>query len=396
MSVTKKKSALLRKEILQYLYSGCSLSLNELSKLTQKSLPIVTTVVNDLVTEEFIVSEGLAPSSGGRRPSLFLLNSNKKRYIVAVAVDQMVTRMVIYNLTNQIQLPVQAIEIDTHNDPDALPKLITFISGNLEKSALHLDHVLGIGIGMPGFVNIEKGINYTIFPVAEGENLRDYLSDQLKLPVYIDNDSSLIAMAELKFGKAIKKQNVMVINMGWGTGLGMIIDGKIFKGHSGFAGEFSHIPLSGSNHLCSCGKRGCLEVETSLLVMSRKAKAEVEAGVESSMKRLFLDKSKHEGDHFLAAALSGDPLAISILSEASFHLGKGVATLIHMMNPEKIVLSGRAAIAGKMFMPSIQQAIHEFCIPRIAACTDIEISEISNDAELLGAAHMVIERTEFL
>lgn len=396
MSAIKKKSAQLRKEIIRCLYSGCSLSLNELSKLTQKSLPNVTTAVNDLVTEEFIVSEGLAPSSGGRRPSLFLLNPKKKRYIVAVAVDQMVTRMVIYNLTNQTQLPVQEVEIDTYTDSEALSKLIAFISENLKKSALLSDHILGIGIGMPGFVNIEKGINYTIFPVAEGDNLRAYLSNQLKLPVFIDNDSSLIAMAELKFGKAIAKQNVMVINMGWGTGLGMIIDGKIFKGHSGFAGEFSHIPLSGSNQLCSCGKRGCLEVETSLLVMTRKAQSQVEAGVESSMKRLFLDKSKHEGDHFLAAARSGDPLAISILSEASFHLGKGVATLIHIMNPEKIILSGRAAIAGKMLMPSIQQAINEFCIPRIAECTDIEVSEIGNDAGLLGAAHMVMERTEFL
>ncbi|WP_316749456.1 ROK family protein [Pedobacter gandavensis] len=396
MSATIKKSAQLRKEILKHLYSGLALSLNELSKLTQKSLPIVTTVVNDLIADGYMISDGLAPSSGGRRASMFLLNPKKERYIISVAVDQMVARMVIYNLTNQIQLPVQVTEIDTYNDVNALQKLVVFIAGNLEKSGLNRDHILGIGIGMPGFVNIEKGINYTIFPTAEGESLRDHLSSRLNLPVFIDNDSSLIGIAELKFGKAKGKQDVMVINLGWGTGLGMIIDGKIFRGHSGFAGEFSHIPLSGNDHLCSCGKRGCLEVETSLLVMARKAKVQVEAGVESSMKRLFLDKSKHDGDHFLAAARSGDPLAISILSEASFHLGKGVATLIHIMNPEKIVLSGRAAIAGKMFMPSIQQAINEFCIPRIAECTDIEISEIGNEAELLGAAHMVMERAESL
>lgn len=396
MSATLKKSVQLRKEVLGHLYSGYSLSLNELSKLTLKSLPIVTTVVNDLITDQFILSDGLAPSSGGRRASMFLLNPNKERYIVAVAVDQMVSRMVIYNLTNQIQYPVQVLEIDAHKDKNALQKLIAFIAVNLEKSGLNKEYMLGIGIGMPGFVNIEKGTNYTIFPTEEGLNLRDYLSNQLNLPVFIDNDSSLIAMAELKFGKAKGKQDVLVINMGWGTGLGMIIGGKIFRGHSGFAGEFSHIPLSGSNQLCSCGKRGCLEVETSLLVMAKKARIQVEAGVQSSLERLFLDKSKHDGDHFLAAARSGDPLAVSILADASFHLGKGVATLIHILNPEKIVLSGRAAIAGKMLMPSIQQAINEFCIPRIAECTQVEVSEIANDAELLGAANMVIEMAEFL
>lgn len=395
MSIVVKKGELLRKEILKQLYFNSPLSLNEISKRTLKSLPLVTTVVNELIAEDYITDEGLAPSSGGRRPLLYLLNSDKKRYIISVAVDQMVVRLVIYDLSRKAFWPHHSIAIDSSSDHQALDKLIDFIKKNIASSGLSNDQILGIGIGMPGFVNIETGVNHSFFPINNGGNLRDCLIKKLNLPVYIDNDSSLIALAELKLGKAKGKQDAMVINVGWGTGLGMIINGQIFRGHSGFAGEFSHIPLSHSNNLCSCGKRGCLEVETSLLVMVAKAKAKIEAGAESSMRKMFEDHTKHPGDHFLEAARLADPLAVSILSESAFQMGIGIATLIHIINPEKIILSGRGAIAGKMFIPPIQQAINEFCIPRIAECTSIEISDIANEAELVGAANLVIEHSTF-
>lgn len=394
MSAVLKKNELLRKEILKQLYFNAPLSLSSLSKMTQKSVPMISTAVSDLVAEGFVMNDGLAPSSGGRRPLMYLLNPEKKRYIIAVAVDQAVTRMMIYNFSNAITSPLTAIELEVLIDKDALPKLITFIKENIAKSGISSDEILGVGIGMPGFVDIETGVNHSIFLTNKGNSLRSHLTKQLGLPVFIDNDSCLIALAELKLGKARDTQNAMVINIGWGTGLGMIVNGRLFRGHSGFAGEFSHIPLSSSNNLCSCGKRGCLEVETSLLVMTSKALDAIEEGSESSLRRLLEDKSQHPSDHFLEAARAGDPLAISILSESAFYLGKGIATLIHIINPEKIILSGRGAVAGKMFLPAIQQAINEFCIPRIADATTIEISEIAHEAELLGAVTLVVEHSQ--
>lgn len=395
MTAVLIKNQLLKREILKQLYFHASLPLNKISKLTQKSIPMVTTAVNELIAEQYIINEGLAPSSGGRRPLIYLLNPEKKRYIVAIAIDQMHTRFIIYGLNRKPITAQKTLALCIFSDEQALEKLISFIKENVKTSGLSTEQLLGIGIGMPGFVNIETGANDSVFPTKNGQSLRDYLNHQLKLPVYIGNDSSLIALAELKFGKARNKQDAMVINIGWGTGLGMIINGNIFRGHGGFAGEFSHIPLSISNNLCSCGKRGCLEVETSLQVMTSKAMAAVNSGSESSLRRLLLDKSKHPSHHFLEAARSGDPLTVSILSESAFYLGKGIATLIHIINPEKIILSGKGAMAGKMFLPAIQQAINEFCIPRIADVTTIEISEIANEAELIGAANLVIEHSHF-
>ncbi len=219
---------------------------------------------------------------------------------------------------------------------------------------------------MPGFIDVEKGINYSFFD-NKGKSITNYLSEKLSLPVYIDNDSSLIALAELRFGKAQHKKNAMIINIGWGVGLGMVLDGKLFRGHNGFAGEFSHIPMFNNNKLCSCGKSGCLETETSLLVVIEKAKQGLQAG------RLSVLGGDFPSGHFeqdcekiITAALKGDQFAVELLSEVGYNIGRGVAVLIHLMNPELIILSGRGALAGNVWQAPIQQALNEHCIPRLA------------------------------
>ncbi|PWS30578.1 ROK family protein [Pedobacter paludis] len=395
MSVIIEKGQRLRADIIKHLYYKKVLSLTDLSKLTQKSLPLVTSAVNGLISEGYILEQGLAPSTGGRRALTYLLNPNHKKYIVAVAMDQLITRLAIYDLSSSTVIPIQMLDFDMTDEANNADRLIQFIKKSIKISGLSNHDIIGVGIGMPGFVNAEEGINYSYLKVESGTTLQSYLSLKMDMPVYIDNDSSLIALAELNFGEAIDLKDVMVVNIGWGTGLGMIVNGKLYRGSSGYAGEFSHIPLSDSNNLCSCGKRGCLEVDTSLLVMAQKAETAVADGAESSMQELFKDKSKHPGDHFLDAVVNRDPLAISILSNAAFQIGKGLATLIHILNPESIVLSGRGAKAGKMLLPPIQQAINEFCIPRIAEQTTIKLSSLANDAELLAAASLILEHSQF-
>lgn len=393
--MTIEKGQLLKADIIKQLYYKNPLSLTQLSKLTHKSLPLVTKVVNGLVTEGYITEQGLAPSTGGRRASLFLLNPDMEKYIVSVAMDQFTTRMAIYDLARNIVYPIQTLELALPGENDAIEKLVSFIDHHIKTSGIEIGNLLGVGIGVPGFIDAEHGINHSHLKTKDGKHLGKYLTKKLGLPVLLDNDSSLIALAELHFGAAVGKRDVMVANIGWGTGLGMIINGKLYRGSSGYAGEFSHIPLSSSSNLCSCGKRGCLEVETSLLVMTKRAKDEIDNGAASSLAQLFKDKTRNRGELFLEAARNHDPLAVSILCDAAFLIGKGLATLIHIMNPECIILSGRGAIAGKILLPPVQQAVNEFCIPRIADQTNIILSELAANAELLAAATLVIEHSQF-
>jgi predicted NBD/HSP70 family sugar kinase len=394
MSIIEEKNQRLRSDIIKHLYYKRVLSLTDLSKLTKKSLPLVTSFVNGLVSEGYVMEQGLAPSTGGRRPLMFLINPDLKKYIVAIAMDQLVTRLSIYDLSRKMIIPVQMLSFDMTEPSSEVNVLADFINKSIYESGIAKADILGVGIGMPGFVNAEEGINYSYLKV-KNQTLKKYISNELDLPVFIDNDSSLIALAELNFGEAVDLKDVMVVNIGWGTGLGMIMNGELYRGSGGYAGEFSHIPLSNSGNLCSCGRKGCLEVDTSLLVMADKAEKAIAEGAESSMQELFKDKATHPSDHFLQAVGQQDPVAISILTKASFQLGKGLATLIHILNPECIVLSGRGAKAGKMLLPPIQQAINEFCIPRIAEQTDIKLSTLTDEAELLAAASLMIEHSQF-
>jgi len=182
----------------------------------------------------------------------------------------------------------------------------------------------------------------------------------------------------------------MVINFGWGVGLGMIINHKLFRGNNGFAGEFSHIHLYENNKLCGCGKSGCLETEASLLVVINKVKEAVKQGRVTMIKNIS-DDLEEATSVIIGAALKGDQLSVDLLSNVAYNIGNGIAILIHLLNPELIVISGRGAAAGNMLLAPIQQAVNKYCIPRLANYTDIVVSPVSTNAELLGGAALVIE-----
>ena len=240
---------------------------------------------------------------------------------------------------------------------------------------------------MPGFVNTTEGINYTYLPVEDHKaTLKRRLEERLQLPVIIDNDSSAIALAELRFGLAKSYKDVMVVNIGWGIGLGMIIQGKLFRGSAGYAGEFSHIPISESNILCDCGKRGCLETEATLRVVVGKAlKERKTSGIN------FEGNYEQISRSIMTAANRGDQDAIDLITDMAYKIGKGIAILVHIVNPELIVISGRGVQAGRLLMAPIEQALNRFSIPRILESTRIMTSTLGPDASLKGAAALVVD-----
>jgi len=368
------------------------LSCADLSDKINKSLPLTTKMLSELIKEGYVVETGYAVSTGGRKPVMYSLKSDVM-YVVSVSMDQLVTKIAIMDLHNKYVTDRVEFELPLDKNPDALSILTKKIDDVINKSGIVKSKIAGIGIGMPGFVDAIKGINYTFLP-AEGTSINQYISERVKLPVYIDNDSSLIALAELKFGSARKKKNAMVINVSWGIGLGLILNGELFRGHNGFAGEFSHLPLFDNNKLCECGKTGCLETEASLLVVIEKACKSLKEGKLSLLKELPANHFEQACEAIMDAAGKGDKLAVELLSEAGYTIGRGVAILIHLLNPEIVILSGRGSAAGKIWLAPIQQALNEHCIPRLGTNTEIQISALGYHAELIGAAALVMEHYE--
>lgn len=383
------KNTPLKSLIIKHLYYDKGLSCADLSEILDKSLPSISKAINELIEDGLVVEDGYARSSGGRRPLVYSIKADAM-FMLTVAMDQFSTRIQLIDLLNNPIGYMEVFELQLYDNPGALAQLILQINNYINLTGISRDKFAGIGIGMPGFINVNEGINYTHLD-AGGQSLTQLLTTETGIPTYIDNDSSLIALAEQKFGIAKDQKDVMVINLGWGIGLGMIINDEIYRGHNGFAGEFSHIPISDSSDLCSCGKRGCLETEASMLVVVHKALEGIKQGRISSLKYLEEDHPKLVGDAIMEAANNGDQFAIELFTDAGYKIGKALAILIHIMNPASIVLSGRGAIVGKILLAPIQQALTKYCIPRLAASTELLISELGFDAELIGAAILVME-----
>jgi predicted NBD/HSP70 family sugar kinase len=387
-----EKNQLYRKKIVKHLYFSNMLSCADLSDKINKSLPVTTKMLGKLIEEGWVTETGFAASTGGRRAVMYSLKPDVL-YVVSVAMDQLITRIAILNMQNAQVTSTEIYELPLTRNPQALVMLTEKIEEVINKSGIARNRIAGVGIGMPGFVDALQGQNYTFLEPEQG-SLTQYISSKLKLPVFIDNDSRLIALAELMFGSARGKKNAMVINVGWGVGLGMILNGELFRGHNGFAGEFSHIPLFLNNKLCSCGKSGCLETETSLLVVIEKANKGLKEGKISLLNELSVDHAEQAFQDIIRAAGKGDKFAVEILSESGYNIGRGVAILIHLLNPELVILSGRGSSAGKVWQAPIQQALNEHCIPRLALNTEIGISSLGYQAEITGAAALVMENFE--
>lgn len=384
-----RKQESLQNGILKELYFNQTQSCPELSERLDRSIPSVSKALNELVKKGLVLDRGFAVSGGGRRPKTYSLPADTQ-FIVAVAMDQLATRIAMVDMLNNYVTGVETREMELLDNDQALSSLVEAINTFIENTGISREKIIGIGIGMPGFVNNREGVNYTYLPIQD-MNLREYLEMSTGLPTWIDNDSSLIALAELRFGYARDRKDTMVVNIGWGIGLGMILNGQIFRGYNGYAGEFSHIPVADDGPLCICGKRGCLQTEASLLVVTEKFIKGKKGGAASGNAKHGKDHLSLMGDAAMKAANKGDQFAIDLVWDTGYRIGKAISILIHIIDPEAIVLSGRGAKVGRILMAAIQNSLNKYCIPRLSAHTEFKISELGYDAELIGAAALVME-----
>lgn len=387
------KTNLYKKLIIRALSFGKQLPVNDIALEIGKSLPLTTRMVVEMEAEGVLTDNGLANSTGGRRALTYSLNPGVVN-ILSISMDQYTTKLSVIDPSKLEIKNFRKYDLPLIKNDNSASLLAQIIQDYLSEEKINKDDLLGAGIAMPGFIDVEKGINYIHLPVKEPgfKSLTGYLSAKTGLHVLIDNDSSAIALAEYVIGKAVGKKDSLIINFGWGVGLGMILDGKLYRGSSGIAGEFSHIPLFNNNKLCECGKTGCLETEASMHTIVDGFQTALKSGRVSCIKSLPPDPEE-SSKLIVEAALSGDLLSIELITQAAYDIGRGLAILIHILNPEQIVISGIGAQAGNMLIAPIQQAISKFCIPSLAAYTDIVLSGLSRDAETFGAAALVVEKT---
>lgn len=382
----------LRTAILKSLYFNRMQSIAELSENLGKSIPLVTKTVKELVEEKLILENGHRASTGGRRAMNFVLNKEKHGILIAVAIDQYFCNITAYDIVNNQLDSIYTKSIDLFEGKNTYEDIEQLIQSSIQKN--QHQSITAIGITMPGFVDFQEKINNSFPTHSTLYALREHIHKKFGYPTYIENDSTAIAIAEKHFGLAKNCNNALVINFSWGVGLGMIIENHLFRGSSGFAGEFSHIPLANANKLCSCGKKGCLEVEASLRCAIDYIIEALEKGEQSCLGSTYLHDRKISFEHLLQAYQHGDQLAIKAIKKIAYMLGKGVATLIHILNPERIIISGRGAAFGQNLLHEIQSSNQEFCIPRLSQKTVLQISNLQH-TQLLSSACIAIQQMEW-
>ncbi len=379
-----------KKRIVRNVYLHGPLTMAEIMKGLKISAPTLQNLIDELQEDEIIHILGSGFSKVGRRPNLYGLRKDAL-YVLSIDIGNYITRMALFDSNNKKVTRIKELPLELKNNISIINRIYDFAFNMIKETGVDESRIVGVGIDMPGLVESEKGINHTVLNF--NKPLRELFAEKFNKPIVIENDTQSKALAEFRFGKAIGKQNVLVLHLGWGIGMGMILNGKSYTGARGFSGEFAHIPMTDERgYLCRCGKRGCLETVTSGEALTRLASEAIEKGEMTLIKEMVHNNIKNiTPDLILKTAKKGDQFAISIISKIGFDLGKGIASLIQILNPEMIILGGPLAKAGSYLTTSIEQALQQYTFAIMREGLELVISELGDNANLLGNVINVME-----
>ncbi|MDW7695134.1 ROK family transcriptional regulator [Flammeovirgaceae bacterium SG7u.111] len=375
------KKAFYKKEAVKLLYVKGVRANSYMAKKLGVSIPTIQTLLNELIEEEIITDFGPGESNGGRRPNMYGLAADSF-YTLGIDIGRYSSKFAVYDHKNENISGLQDLQIELTEDIAFVDKIYAYASKVIADTGIAYKKLIGIGINMPGLIDSARGINHNYLNFEKP--IQKIFEEKFQKRVFLENDARARALAELKFGKAIGKKNVLVLLLEWGVGMGMILNGQLYKGNSGFSGEFSHIPIQEGGALCHCGKHGCLETIASGMALVKKVEEGLMAGQASILKSAD-DTYKFQLEEIIEAVKKGDLFTTSLMSNMAHHLGKGIGTLIQVLNPELVIIGGKLSKAGEYITTPIKQSLFMHCLPKLREDVALEISELDIEAGVLGA-----------
>ena len=386
------KKLLLKKHVIDIFYKEGMKTISELCEVTNNSIPSITNIMNELSAEGLVKNFGIGKSKGGRKPAIFGLSPDAGM-IVSIEISRKFSRLAIFNLHNEQIGKILEIPFGLENTENILSILKKESDTLLSTNKIRKNSLLGYGITIPGLIDIKKGISYS-YPQFGDRPISETFEELFGLSSFIEHDTKAMAMGEAWFGYARDKSNVLFINIGSGIGLGIFINGELYHGNSGFSGEFGHIQMNPEGELCYCGKIGCLETIASGTALVKKSQMKIKNGKSSIISKLVDgDIEKINLKTIIDAANNGDLFAIELIEEAGEYLAKGISILIHLFNPEAIIIGGEIAEAGNLITDPIRQKLNKYTMLRLKQDTRIVQSELKEKAGLMGTIPMVVNKT---
>jgi transcriptional regulator of PTS gene len=377
------KNAALKVNIIRYYILNGLNTLSDLGREMDMSVPTITKLVGELIEDGFVVDFGKFETAGGRRPNKYGINPDSGYFLGVDMLDNNLN-MALINFNGNIVHSKMGAPFQQSNSLQAIDQLCDNINLFIEELPVSKEKILSAGVNISGRVNSETGHSYTRYFFSETP-ISDILTDRLGLLVTIDNDSRAMAYGEYLGGCVKGEKNVVFVNVGMGLGLGIITDGILNYGKSGFAGEFGHNSVFDNEIMCHCGKKGCLETQASGSYVLRRVEERIAAGHSSVLKKKVDDGLPIMLSDIIHATLAGDLLSIELVEEVGFVLGKHISGLVNLLNPELVVVGGLLSKTGDYLMLPIQSALRKFTLGIIGNDTKLKISQLGESSGVVGA-----------
>jgi predicted NBD/HSP70 family sugar kinase len=353
----------------------------EIARRTGLSRSTVSALVTDLLADGLVVERAGMPvvhNEHGGRPPILLSFDPSGGAAVGIDFGHSHVRVAVSDLASNL-LAERRVTLDTdHDAQDGLEAAAALVGEALAHAGVERSRVIGAGVGLPGPIEQPTGIvgSAAILPGWVGVSAAQEMRSRLELPVAVDNDANLGALAEAAFGAARDARDLVYLKVSSGIGAGLILNGRLYRGTAGLAGELGHRVVAPGGPLCRCGNHGCLETVAS------------SGALVEQLRPTHGDDLDVAG--MLALVRAGDGAARDVIAEAGRAIGRAVADLLNLLNPELVVVGGELADAGEVLLGGMREAIAGGALPPAAEHARLVTGVLGRRAPVLGAVALVV------
>ncbi|CAL1520548.1 ROK family protein [Chitinophaga sp. MM2321] len=381
------KNINLKKAALGYFANTGNATIADMCKELNLSAPKVTTLLNDLIRDGLVKDYGKVESTGGRKPNLYGLVPDSA-FFIGVDVKQDHLNLGLSDLQKNLVHTSEGLPYKLDNNQESLEELCHQINHFISELPVPREKILGIGINLSGRINYASGHSYSFFYFDEAP-LSKVIESKVGIRVFLENDSRAMAYGEFCSDSVHGERNVLFLNLDYGIGMGVLIDGQLYYGKSGYSGEVGHIPLFDNEIICHCGKKGCLETAASGWALLRMFRQKLKEGSSSMLTRKYASPEDIQLHDIIQAANDDDVLAIELIAKIGENLGRGIAILINIFNPELVILGGSLAATEDYIRLPIKSAVNKYSLSLVNNDTKLRISRLGERAGIIGACLLV-------
>lgn len=384
------KNIRLKKKILAYFAAHELGTIAELSKEFNISIPKINECINELIAEKLVKDYGKQTSNVGRKPNNYGLEANSA-FFIGVQVSHDYISIAMINMKKELVANKDEIPFQLENNEQSLHDICKEIKDFVSKLHIKEEKILGIGINLSGRINYRTGYSYSYFNFYE-DPLSTFFEQELGIHTFLENDTKALSYGEFSSGIVTNEKDALFINVDNGVGLGIMINGQLYYGKSGFSGEFGHIPIFDNDIICKCGKKGCLETEASGHALRKRIIEAIQNGATSILTKKFNVIEDIRLNDIIHAAKKDDTLCIEAINEIGEKLGRGLAALINIFNPELIIIGGALAKSEEYLSLPLKNAINKYSLSIVNKDTKIVVSTHGEKYAATGACLLLRDR----